>query len=104
MAKLEIEIDGSKIAQTVRRGIVSEWAQAATNMGLALPVILELLKRNDVVRVMIAEALCVEHEMQDKADLEDPDFENHSSASYDDMIKAAIAELEDTPIGRCERV
>lgn len=102
MAELHIEIDGNQIAKTVRRALVSEGARIVKDVGIVLPLVLELLRNNELARVLLAEEMFLEAERQARLDFDDPHFENHNAASYDDMVKAAIEKLADTPAGRCE--
>lgn len=99
MAEIELELD---LVGPMRKAMISGLADLFD----ALPqyryaVILELLRRDDVSRVMITEALCeearavttFEQTMQDKVPAEQ---------SYDDIARRVIAELQDSPGGRGE--
>lgn len=100
MASLELEIDASKAVDTIRKCVADELASLVRGAGYSLPVILRLLRDDSLARILLAEAMFVEHEAAIKEDRNDPDFETHEELSYDDMARRSVNALLGTIAGR----
>lgn len=109
MASIEIEID---LGPMVRDAMIKGLADVVTcSPQFTGAVVLEVLRRNDVLRTMIAEEIGERGIKEHKADEEAARIydankgegcEPPAEKSWDDISKEALAALLDTPMGRGE--
>lgn len=90
MAEMEIELN---LGPILRKALVNGFADMLTaNPQYTLAVVLEIMKRDAIVRSIIAEAFG------------EADREYHAGASWDEIALKEISTLQDTPGGRGEAV
>ncbi len=105
MAELKIDL-----GPMIRDGMIASLADLVNACPqFRFAVILELLRQDDISRVMIAEAIgerallerALDEQNQKNVDAGMPEG-SYSEKSWDDIAKIVIAELMDTPGGRGE--
>lgn len=97
MANIEIKIDVTEAIKVVRSCMADELAKLVRNSDMALAVVLRVMRDDDLVRLLIAEEMFVDHEAANRADKNDPDFETHEELTYDDIVTKSISTLLDVP-------